>query len=127
MKILLDMNLTPQWRLPLEQAGHEVKHWSEIGPIDAPDTALMEWARRNGYIVFTHDLDYGALLHATGATAPSVIQARCDDVRPTVMVRSILEALTQAEVELQSGALVTVDVKRHGISVLPLRQGHREK
>jgi len=38
------MNLTPQWRLPLEQAGHEVKHWSEIGPHNATDTTIMEGA-----------------------------------------------------------------------------------
>ena len=122
MKILLDMNLTPKWQVPLQAAGHEVKHWSEIGPANAPDTALMEWARQNGYIVFTHDLDYGALLHATRATAPSVIQARSEDVRPAALAEAVLKALTDAEAELQAGALVTVDTKRHRISVLPLRR-----
>jgi predicted nuclease of predicted toxin-antitoxin system len=115
------MNLTPQWRLPLEQASHEVKHWSEIGPHNATDTTIMEWARQHGYVVFTHDLDYGALLHATGATAPSVIQARCEDVRPAVLAASILKALVDAEQELLAGALVTIDLKRHRISVLPLK------
>lgn len=115
------MNLTPQWRLPLEQAGHEVKHWSEIGVHNAPDTTIMEWARLNDYVVFTHDLDYGALLYATGATAPSVIQARGEDVRPTALAASILKALAETEQELLAGALVTIDVKRHRISVLPLK------
>ena len=116
------MNLTPQWRLCLEQAGHEVRHWSEIGPHNDPDTMIMEWARQHGYVVFTHDLDYGALLYATGATAPSVIQARSEDVRPAALAPSLLKALVDAERELLTGALVTVDVKRRRISVLPLRR-----
>ena len=121
MKILLDMNLTPKWRYSLEEAGHEVRHWSEIGPTNAPDSAVMEWARLNGYIVFTNDLDYGALLHATGATAPSVIQARSQDVRPAALAEALIRALREAEPELLAGALVTVDVRRHRISVLPMR------
>lgn len=96
-------------------------HWSEIGEANAPDTTIMEWARQHDYLVFTHDLDYGALLYATGAKAPSVIQARGDDVRPAALVAAILKALADAEQDLRSGALVTVDVKRHRISVLPLR------
>ena len=115
------MNLTPQWRLPLEQAGHEVRHWSEIGPHNAPDTTIMEWAREHGHVVFTHDLDYGALLYATGATAPSVIQARCEDVRPAALAPSVLKAIEEAEQELLTGALVTIDVNRHRISILPLK------
>jgi predicted nuclease of predicted toxin-antitoxin system len=115
------MNLTPHWRLPLESAGYEVKHWSEIGPNDAPDTVIMEWARQHDYVVFTHDLDYGALLHATRATAPSVIQARCQDVRPDSLAEFILKALVEAEQELLKGALVTVYPKRLRISVLPLQ------
>jgi predicted nuclease of predicted toxin-antitoxin system len=114
------MNLTPQWRPHLERAGHEVRHWSEIGAYNAPDTTRMEWARQNDYIVFTHDLDYGALLYLTGATAPSVIQVRGADVRPTALLGSILNALLEAEDALAAGALVTVDVIRHRISVLPL-------
>jgi predicted nuclease of predicted toxin-antitoxin system len=29
----------------------------------------MNWALTNGYIVFTHDLDFGAILAATQANA----------------------------------------------------------
>jgi len=121
VKLPLDMNLTPRWRPLLEQAGHEIQHWSEIGPTNATDTVVMEWARNNGYVVFTHDLDYGALLFSTQATAPSVIQARGEDVRPATLAPFILKALADAEKELSAGALVTVDIKRHRIAVLPLR------
>lgn len=49
------MNLTPQWRFPLEEVGHDVKHGSEIGPPNAPDTTIMEWAGKHDYVVFTHE------------------------------------------------------------------------
>ncbi len=42
----------------------------------------MEWAKTNSHIVFTHDLDFGAILAATNAIAPSVIQVRTQDVMP---------------------------------------------
>ncbi|MBF0240776.1 MAG: DUF5615 family PIN-like protein [SAR324 cluster bacterium] len=58
----------------MENEGHEVKHWSQIGAPNAPDTEIMDWARKNKNVVFTHDLDFSALLFSTNATAPSVIQ-----------------------------------------------------
>ena len=36
----------------------------------------MAWARENGYVVFTHDLDFGTLLALTRDAGPSVIQVR---------------------------------------------------
>jgi len=40
----------------------------------------MDWAKDNGYVVFTHDLDFSALLAATQAECSSVIQVRTQDV-----------------------------------------------
>jgi predicted nuclease of predicted toxin-antitoxin system len=33
-----------------------------IGTADAPDTEIMDYAHTHGYTVFTHDLDFGAIL-----------------------------------------------------------------
>ncbi|BAY65373.1 hypothetical protein NIES22_54780 [Calothrix brevissima NIES-22] len=32
----------------------------------------MEWARIRGYIIFTHDLDFGSLLAATGVDTRNI-------------------------------------------------------
>lgn len=40
-----------------------------IGSVGAPDNKLMDLARKKDYIVFTHDLDFGALLAASGFEA----------------------------------------------------------
>lgn len=122
MKILIDMNLSPEWVPVFEKAGHPAVHWSAVGAPDAPDTEIMIWARLHEHIVFTHDLDYGAILHATGATAPSVIQVRTEDVRPEKAADLILRALKTAAPDLLSGALITVDPRKTRLSVLPLRK-----
>ena len=65
MKLLVDMNLSPAWVKILQQAGFDAIHWSEVGSPDAPDKTLFVWAREHKYIVFTHDMDFGAMLAAT--------------------------------------------------------------
>jgi hypothetical protein len=67
MKLLLDMNLSPDWVTTLIQAGWETVHWSSIGDFRANDSEIMAWAKQNGHVVFTHDLDFGSLLAITHA------------------------------------------------------------
>lgn len=76
MKILLDMNLSPDLIDRFSAYNIEAEHWISVGQPTAKDSEIMKFARESGYIVFTHDLDFGAILAATQAEAPSVIQAR---------------------------------------------------
>ena len=62
MKILIDMNLSPEWVKEFEKNGIKAIHWSSIGDLDAPDKVLMKYAKDQDYIVFTHDLDFGTIL-----------------------------------------------------------------
>ena len=122
MKILVDMNLSPAWIEALREAGHEAVHWSHTGAPTAADSAIMAWAAQHGYVVFTHDLDFGSQLYATAATAPSVIQIRSEDVRPNPpVVRLIIQGLSDAAEALNRGALVTVDPRKRRIRLLPLK------
>ena len=41
MKILINMNLSPDWAGFLNSAGVEALHWSGVGMSYAPDSALM--------------------------------------------------------------------------------------
>ena len=66
MKILIDMNLSPDWVAVFGRYNISAVHWSTVGDPREKDSIIMEWARTNGYIVFTHDLDFGSLLAATG-------------------------------------------------------------
>jgi predicted nuclease of predicted toxin-antitoxin system len=64
MKILIDMNLSPMWVQFLVSHGIEAVHWSSIGEASASDSRILDYAASNGYVVFTHDLDFGMLLAA---------------------------------------------------------------
>ena len=122
IKIVIDMNLSPQWVHTFTEANIEASHWSSIGEITAPDTEIMSWARTNGHIVFTHDLDFGVSLALTHAHGPSVIQIRTDNVMPDAIGIIILSVLLKYAKELEIGALVTIDERRSRVRLLPLGQ-----
>lgn len=67
MKLLVDMNLSPEWVAVLKEAGWETEHWSKVGAPRAADSEIMAWATKHGHVVFTHDLDFGSLLAPTQA------------------------------------------------------------
>jgi predicted nuclease of predicted toxin-antitoxin system len=122
MKILLDMNLSPLWVPVLTQAGFETVHWSAVGRQNAPDSELMLWAKQNGYVVFTHDLDFGDILAATNADAPSVIQVRTQNLHPEFLGASVVRILNQFREQLLSGALIVIDEQKTRARILPIRR-----
>ncbi len=120
MKLLVDMNLSPRWTRLLTDAGIEAAHWSALGAIDAPDSEIMAYAKAAGYVVLTHDLDFGAILAATQGEKPSVVQIRADDVSPDVIGPQVIAAVRQMASELDEGVLLTVEPGRTRLRVLPL-------
>jgi predicted nuclease of predicted toxin-antitoxin system len=119
MKIIIDMNLSPDWVKVLTNAGWESVHWSTVGDMRATDDVIMSWARENGYVVFTHDLDFGILLALTQAESPSVIQVRTQDVFPKVLGKRLVKVLQEHQATLEKGALLTVDEAKARVRVLP--------
>lgn len=122
MKIVVDMNLSPDWCEVLRAEGWDARHWSEVGDPRAPDDVIMAWAQENGCLVLTHDLDFGTILAATNAGGPSVLQVRAQDVLPAAIGATVLAALRQFADALTTGALVTVEPHRRRARVLPLRR-----
>jgi predicted nuclease of predicted toxin-antitoxin system len=120
MRFLIDMNLSPLWVGFFAEKGFDSLHWSDVGKHTAPDSEIMDYAAANHMIVFTHGLDFGALLANRKTTQPSVIQIRTQDVLPSAIGDIILRALHTSRSQLEAGALVTVDPNRHRIRLLPI-------
>jgi len=120
IQIVIDMNLSPDWVHELSKHGWASVHWSAIADPRATDREIMDWARSNGYVVFTHDLDFGTMLALTHASGPSVIQVRGQDVLPDHMTPTIVAALNQHETDLAAGALVVVDESKSRVRILPI-------
>jgi predicted nuclease of predicted toxin-antitoxin system len=120
LSILVDMNLSPEWVPVLTTAGWPAVHWSQIGARGADDATIMAWALANNHVVFTHDLDFGTALALTHATGPSVIQVRGPNVLPEDISPALLAAISQYQADLAAGALVTVNLARSRVRILPL-------
>lgn len=120
MRFVIDMNLSPRWCSHLLAEGWPSVHWSQIGVASAPDCEIMQWANENQRVVLTHDLDYGAMLAATKAEGPSVVQVRTQDVRVEFLGPLLMPVLRRFARELEAGALIVVDEAKSRVRVLPL-------
>jgi len=120
MKILIDMNLSPDWVREFKRLNFEAVHWSMIGKPDAADAVLMNWARENNYIVFTHDLDFGTALALTKAEKPSVIQVRTQNVTVSHLSKMVTTTIEKYADLLNAGALLILDENKQRIRILPL-------
>jgi len=120
LRLVIDMNLSPEWVVELLRSGYESIHWSTIGDLSATDIAIMAWARANLHAVFTHDLDFGTLLALTHANGPSVFQVHGQNILPDHMGSLVIAALRQHQAALIAGALVVVDEKKSRVRILPL-------
>jgi predicted nuclease of predicted toxin-antitoxin system len=127
MKILVDMNLSPAWIDVFKSAGIEAMHWSTVGEPGASDREIMRWARERGYVVFTHDLDFGAILAATQAEGPSVLQLRAANVLPETVGKDVLNAIRRFEPELKRGVLISLDTGGARARLFPLRSSEEAK
>ncbi|MBN2575166.1 MAG: DUF5615 family PIN-like protein [Deltaproteobacteria bacterium] len=122
MRVLLDMNLPPRWVKFLRERGIESTHWSAVGDPRAADSTIMAWARHHGWVVFTHDLDFSALLAATRAEGPSIIQVRTQDVMPEHIGDSVVAVIRQHADALEQGAIVSLHAAEARVRVLPIRR-----
>ena len=120
MKIVVDMNLSPEWVGVLRERGFAAQHWSEAGDPRAADAEIMQWAREHGAVVFTHDLDFGMLLAHSRAGGPSVIQVRTQDVSPAALGATVLAVLAAQRAAIEAGAIVTIEKDRSRVRILPI-------
>ncbi len=51
VRVLIDMNLSPEWCKVFESVSWTSYHWNDVGLPSAPDTELMDWARKEDCIV----------------------------------------------------------------------------
>ena len=122
MKLLIDMNLSPRWVDVFFSHNIEATHWSSIGSAYASDIEIMAYAKTNNYVVFTHDLDFSAILAINHYQKPSVIQIRMGDISPAVSGQLVINAIFAAVAEIEKGALITINLNKTRLNVLPLNR-----
>jgi predicted nuclease of predicted toxin-antitoxin system len=124
MRVLIDMNLSPDWVETFKQHDIEALHWSTVGEHNAPDTDILGYAKTGGYIIFTNDLDFGTILALGGHSSPSVLQLRNQDILPSDVENVVVQTLKICKDYLETGALVVVDADKTRVRILPLRENN---
>ncbi|MBE2206160.1 MAG: DUF5615 family PIN-like protein [Saprospiraceae bacterium] len=120
MKLLIDMNLSPVWETFLIGNGIHAIHWIKIGKATDSDPEIFKYAQENHLIIFTNDLDFGAILAATNDSRPSVIQVRTQDLTPESIGKHVLNCLIRFQNELHSGCILTLDIHKSKVRILPI-------
>lgn len=70
-------------------------------------------------MVFTHDLDFGAVLAGTHREGPSIIQVRTQNIMPQSLGPRMIRVLENYESVLEKGALITIDERSSRVRILP--------
>jgi predicted nuclease of predicted toxin-antitoxin system len=121
VKLLVDMNLSPSWVERLARHGFEAVHWSTIGAATAPNVEILTWANEHAFVLLTNDLDFSAILAASGGASPSVVQIRSQDLLSDGVVSIVANALDAHREDIERGALLSIDEAGTRVRVLPLR------
>ena len=121
MKLVVDMNLPPRWVAFLAANGIEAVHWSDVGDPRASDATILKWALDHGHAVFTHDLDFTTILALAGATGPSILQVRTQNVLPDSVGDDVIRVLSVHAEAFNAGAVITIDEVGARVRVLPVR------
>ena len=121
MKILIDMNLSPKWTAALESHGIEAVYWADIGAESATDDEIVEYARAHDFTIFTHDLDFSAIIAVSRSNRPSVIQLRTGVNSAESAIPLVMSALREWAAEIEAGAILTIELNKARVRILPFR------
>ena len=121
MKVLVDMNLSPVWVELFASHDIEAIHWSRVGAANAMDSEIMEYAKVHDYTILTYDLDFSAMLAGNRRDGPSIIQLRTGDIIPDKVAPLVINALGQWAGEIETGAILTIELSKARMRILPLR------
>lgn len=101
--------------------GHDAVHVSALLPSTATDLEIVDAAIREGRTILCFDLDFSAIVAASGLRAPSVVTFRTR-IRNSRYINRRLDAVLEViEPELTRGAMVTVDDGSVRIRTIPIR------
>lgn len=120
MRLLIDMNLSPEWVESLKEWGLDSVHWSTVGKANAPDSEIFAHARTCGSAILTQDLDFSQILFETAAKGPSTILLRLGDELSQSTQKRVAGIILQCRAEINAGALLVIDDRKTRLRTLPL-------
>jgi predicted nuclease of predicted toxin-antitoxin system len=121
MRILLDNNLSVRLVDHLKPTGWDVVHVRPLGLQAARDPDVLALARSQNRVLVSADTDFGALLAASHAEAPSVVLVRrLIGRRPDELAEILAANLPAVETDLRLESIVTIGDDSIRIRRLPI-------
>lgn len=120
MRFLADAGISPKTVEFLKQLGHAPEHVRALGLQRAPDTEIVDRARRDSSVILTFDLDFGEILALGAREKPSVIVFRLADERADAVNARLSAVLAERLDDLEAGALILVEDTRYRVRKLPI-------
>jgi predicted nuclease of predicted toxin-antitoxin system len=120
MKFLADMGISPRTVAFLNSLGYDATHLHEQGLDKLPDSDILKKARSEERVLLTHDLGFGELVAASGASLPSVITFRLRNMHPDQVNHYLNEILTHHGDALKQGIIISVAEGQVRVRQLPI-------
>ena len=120
MRFLADMGISPQSVAFLRDRGVGAVHLHELGQDRLSDAEVVKKARREGYVVLIHDLDFAELVALSGAELPSIVIFRLRNMRPDNVNRYLEVLVTEHQTALNQGAIFSVSEGCIRVRMLPI-------
>lgn len=109
MRFLVDAQLPPALAGLLRDHGHLAEHVTDVGPGDAPDRDLWQYALDNEAVFVTKDEDF-SLMFAMRGDAPTVVWVRIGNTRRSCLL-SWFEPLITDVVALVEGGQKLIELR----------------
>jgi len=119
-RILLDQGLPRTAVNILRDTGWDVLHTGDIGLSRASDQEILAYARLEKMVIITLDADFHAILAVQNAKSPSVVRIRYEGIKGQELANLIETIWPKIQIQLESGAMVTVTRKSIRIRKIPI-------
>ncbi|MBD2113122.1 MULTISPECIES: DUF5615 family PIN-like protein [Cyanophyceae] len=121
LRFIADVHVSPLTVTALKLQRYDIVRSTDLLPATAADAEILEFARVDGRIVVTQDLDFSMLVALSKQSQPSLITLRLSSAKPDVVTQKLLEVLPTLESELTEGVAVTINDDTVRIRKLPMR------
>ena len=121
IKLLADMNISPQTVTALQGEGSDIIRVSDVMSGTASDLEILEFARQENRVIVTQDLDFSMLLALGGYNKPSLITLRLSLTDPNIVTQKLIDTIPQVEQILTEGGAVTIEDASVRTRRLPMR------
>ena len=104
----------------LRNEGHDAVHLREESLGRLTDPNIFAKALAEDRVILTFDLDFGEIAALSRGTLAKVVVFRLRNARAANVIARLSTVLSDAQAELDRGAVVSVEESRHRVRRLPV-------